>query len=121
MNAWLQRHDLSSEDLEIPDAAAAKELLRKFDWASQCESEDRSTDDTCPAGVGLVVAEGHILHICPRAEGRSLVHCHFPKRSRFWGLTSQDSRTWTEVPSEEVERMIDNLLSGEFGAIARRA
>src|SRR5437870_3108427 len=103
MNAWLQRHNLSSEQFEIPDAAAAKEFLRRFDWASECESEARSTNDACPAGLGLVVAEGHILHICPRTNGSSLVHYHFPKL-KLLGLTTQDSRTWDEVPFEKVER-----------------
>jgi hypothetical protein len=121
MNAWLQRHDLSAEEFEIPDAAAAKELLRGFDWAAERTREVHGSGETCLAGLGLVVAPGHILHICPGGDGRSLVHYHFPKRQRFSVLASRVSRTWTEVPSEEVERMIDQLFIGDFEGIANRA
>jgi hypothetical protein len=80
----------------------------------------RTEEDGCPAGLGLVVEAGHILHICPRDSGRSLVHYHFPKRGLF-GLRTPESRTWEEVSSEEVERMIDHLFGGNYEAIAEMA
>ena len=121
MNAWLQRHDLSSEEFEITDAVAAKELLRRFDWASERELEAHSKDDTCPAGLGLVAAEGHVLHICPGRDGHSLVHYHFPKKPNLLGLRSHGLLTWTEVLSEEAERMIDHFFSGDFDVIRDKA
>ena len=124
MTAWLQRYDFSSEDLEIPDASVAKEIIRRFDWARECELERRHKGETCPAGLGLLINDSHILHICPRSDGSSLVHYHFPKRRRLFGLfpvTSEGLLTWPDLPSDKVELMIDCYFHGDHASIERLA
>lgn len=99
------------------------ELIRRFDWARECDLQDeleKHSEDSCPAGIGLLVGTTHILHICPDRDLRCLVHYHFPKESKLFGfirMTTDDLRTWFDVPIDKVERMIDSYFSGDYASI----
>jgi hypothetical protein len=76
---WIQRADFSATDHDAVDVAGA---LRAFDahpWheelklQSELEHEGR---EYCPPGMGLVDPDGPILHVCPTADGRAMVHYH---------------------------------------------
>ena len=123
MRARLQKHDLTAEEFDALDSSAVKRMLHSFDWASECERQAKSGGETCDPGFGLVVGDGHILHICPGANGACRVHFHFPTKRKFLGLipkTVQQSRMWETVSLQEADRMIDRMFLGEFDALKIR-
>ncbi len=122
MKAWLQRHDLSSTEFDVVDSDAAIRILLEFDWRAERELQARKDGDTCDPGLGLIVGDGHILHLCPDGAGRCLVHFHQPTRGRIPWLTRSRKavKSWHEVPLERVGQMIENLFSGDFETLRCR-
>lgn len=124
MRAWLQKHDLSSDEFEIPDASSAKKVLREFDWQDQLSRQAQATSETCDAGLGLVTDEGDILHICPGANGRSMVHFHFSDTRKLFGLFPRRVdllKTFRDVSLDRVDQMIDALFVHDFERIKHMA
>ena len=120
MRAWIQKHDLSAEDFDTPDALAAKRVLHDFDWPGECKLQAQSSGETCDPGFGLVVGDGHMLHVCPNGKGECLVFFHYPSTKRLLGLipkTVQQTRRWSNVPLQQADRMIDSVFRGEFDAL----
>lgn len=122
MKAWLQRHDLSAAEFEVVDAAAAIRILREFDWRAERELQTRNAGATCDPGLGLMVGDGHILHLCPNDDGRCLVHFHQPVRSRipWFGRSRKTVKSWRAVPPELAERMVEHLFNGNYETLRRR-
>jgi hypothetical protein len=124
MRAWIQKHDLSAEEFDAPDASSAKRAFHGFDWAAECQRQAQSSGETCDPGFGLVVGDGHILHVCPDPKGACVVYLHYPSRGKLFGLlpkTVQQTRTWNAVSVEEADRMIDSMFLGHFDALTARA
>jgi hypothetical protein len=122
MNAWLQRHDFSAAEFEVADAAAAIRILREFDWRAERALQARNAGDTCDPGLGLMVGDGHLLHLCPDGDGRCQVYFHQPVRSRIpWlGRSRKKVQSWREVPLELAGRMIEDLFHGNHETLRNR-
>ena len=124
MRAWLQKHDLSSEEFDISDAASAKKALRDFDWQCELNRQAQATSETCPPGLGLVTEGGEILHICPGNDVRCIVHFHFSSTRKLFGLFSRRVdlvKTFTHVSLDKTRQMIDAFFVRDFESIKRMA
>ena len=124
MRAWLQKHDLSSEEFEIPDASNAKKILGEFDWQGELSRQLQTTSETCDPGLGLVTDDGDILHICPGTCGRCMVHFHFSDTRRVFGLFSRKVdllKTFRDVSLYRVHQMIDAFFVHDFERIKHMA
>lgn len=124
MNAWIQKHDLSADEFQVSDAADAIKRLREFDWRPECELQQNSSGEVCDPGLGLVVGDGHILHICPRSQESCTVHFHFLETKKFLFFFSkprQDLKTWRSASIEQAERTIEYLFRGDYDAIKSQA
>jgi hypothetical protein len=122
MKAWLQRHDQSAAEFEVVDAAAAIRILGEFDWRAERELQAQNPGDTCDPGLGLMVGDGHLLHLCPDGDGCCLVHFHQPARSRilWFGRSRKTVQSWRAVPPELAGRMIEDLFNGNYESLRRR-
>lgn len=121
MNAWLQRRDFSCEEFELADARAAFCLLREFDWRSELKLRTETWRGRCDPGLGLIVGDGHVLHICPDEDGRSIVHFHHPvvRKILWFDFRKQKLNTWYDVPMDKVELMIESLFRGDYNELVR--
>lgn len=121
MKAWLQRHDFSAAEFEVVDANAAIRILREFDWRAERELQARHAGDTCDPGLGLMVGDGHILHLCPNDDDCCLIHFHQPVQSRipWFGRSRKKVQRWQDVPLELAGRMIESLFSGNYETLRR--
>ena len=75
MEYWIQNSDFSSpeglsENEPVQSAKQIIEIILAYDWAREnaFEEERMAGDgDSCPAGIGIMADDGHILHMCPKA------------------------------------------------------
>ena len=86
MNMWIQLHDLSSKEMNGVNEDQAKDALSKFDWLSELVKRDKSEDEVCDPGLGLIANDGSILHICPQGSEECYIHYHYPIQKKFLGL-----------------------------------
>ena len=122
MKAWIQRHDFSSENFEFADASDAKKALHDFDWATECKLQAESEDEnaTCDPGLGLLVGDTHILHICPYPEQMCMVHFVFPKKKKLLGfipILREATRTWKGLPLADADHLIGALFAEDYDSI----
>ena len=115
MQAWIQKENLESVEFEAPDSTVARRVLREVDWTWTFEPQ--VPGDASALGLGLMAGDGHILHICPDAEGQCLVHFHFPHQVKVLGLiplTVQEVRTMTGISLADAETMVESMFKGEY-------
>ena len=118
MQAWIQTHDFSSHELDIPDAALAKRALHEFDWSAELDLQ-ASREESCDPGLGLVFGDGHILHLCPRGQQRYMIHFHSPPKRRFFARPR--TLTMRDVSVGNAEQMIDAFFQRDFDVITQNA
>ena len=113
MKAWIQKHDFTSQEFEAPDSSYAKRVLGEFDWLAELNQQAEEGTETCDPGLGLVMEDGHILHLCPNGRKRHLIHFHFPRKNRFSALILGGLQTETlfNISLEKAEQMIDAFYS----------
>ena len=108
----VERHRPTSDDAR----KEADKVLRDFDWQAECRQQADSVGDSCDAGLGLVVGDGHVLHICPDGNGKATVHFHYPRRKKWFEVLSSDTvtKTWQSLPMEKAEQMVETLFKADY-------
>ena len=128
MTVWLQRHDLTSEDLTDSSMDSAVSTLESFDWQDEIEKEiaaEKAGEDRCPPGMGLIHEEGQILHIIPTENGRFFCHYLYPtKQRKFLGLFGkairQENITFKDVEKKDLLPTIRAHYQGNHGQVMNR-
>lgn len=117
MDAWLQSADVSSKDLVL-GAEEAVRLLSTHDWAAE-ESARRRLEserkDFCPAGFGLVRADGNILHVCPDGISSTVYWMEPYKALGF--LKLQRTHTWSGVPGVVTQQAIRHYYNADYPSL----
>lgn len=86
---WIQHADFTTEDHDLVDAAEGLRVFTEHDWAGEmslCSALDTSGRQYCQPGIGLVNPNGAILHLCPGADGQTMVHYHLKTVRKFLGI-----------------------------------
>ncbi len=128
MTVWLQRHDLSSEDLEDTSMESVISILKDFDWKAESQkAEDarKSGHDFCMAGIGMIHEDGQILHVLPANDETSMCHYHYPvKQRRILGIIGKKSRQQTisfkGVAEKDLLSTIRAHYQGNHGQVMNR-
>ncbi len=116
MNYWIQRADFQAEDLSASSAREVQDRFRRHDWAGEQayrESLESGGRECCSPGLGVVAADGRILHLCPDGDGM-LCHYHYPETRRVLGVfrrQSQATLTWDDVPAS-ASHLIELFFDG---------
>jgi hypothetical protein len=112
---WIQRADYSStSDSEPISLAGAQSLLRGHDWRAELDHQDAleaAEKDSCPPGIGFVVAAGPLLHIVPSRDGTA--QCFF--------LDEDKGLTWDRdhVSLAEQGGILELLYRGDYSGLIR--
>jgi hypothetical protein len=121
---WIQRADFSVTDHGPADVAAAIQAFDAHPWPvelhleSELQTEGR---DYCPPGIGFVDPDGPILHVCPGADGRALVHFHPKPTGGGWFRRAAPSvHTRHGVPRSEVVELIHSFFHGQHDWIVQK-
>ncbi len=129
MTVWLQRHDLSSEDLDDSSMESVISLLQSFDWQTEIQKEKKEREsggmNCCPAGIGMVHDEGQILHVVPTDSSDSMCHYHFPVRHRkFLGIfgktVHQETLSFEDIEKKDLLPIIRAHYQGNHGQVMNR-
>ena len=68
----------------------------------------------------MVIADGHILHVCPDGEGAAMVHYHLtpdhPLASEY-ASNGEEVLTWKNVCMKTVELLVEHAFAGRFTTI----
>jgi hypothetical protein len=115
---WIQRADYKA----TPDSAPvtlneALSVLHDHDWEAELsyetELENSDKKKPCWAGVGFVTETGHLLHICPRRDGRAA--CYFLE------LDSSRSGSYhrENVARDEQDRLLELLFRGDYASLVQ--
>ena len=129
MEYWIQNSDFSSpeglsENEPVQSAKQIIEIILAYDWAREnaFEEERMAGDgDSCPAGIGIMADDGHILHMCPKAtQGTATIYFHHKVPAKFLGFISISKTqitTYEKIPLAKLESAVRNFLANEYGAI----
>lgn len=123
MKAWLQSADLSAVDLEpAPDAEGAVRALQGHDWAGEAARRaalERAGAEWCDPGLGLVRADGHLLHICP-SGATATVHHRFSERvlGMLWRRTRLVSTP--SVAMADLPQLVRAFYAHDDALLAKR-
>ncbi len=128
MTVWIQRHDLSSENLEDTSVESVISVLKDFDWVGERQKEKAARDsgkDHCPAGIGIIHDDGQILHVVPADDGTSMCHYHYPVKQRkilgiFRKKPLQQTMTFTDVAEKDLLSTIRAHNMGNHGQVMNR-
>ena len=122
MEAWIQKHDFSTELIADASVAGCVELLSTFDWGKELNAYESALEenrDRCPPAMGLVERD-RTLQVMPMRDGRShySYSCDHPLRIfAFFGAT-KTMNAW-EVSDEHRERLIGFHFAGEEEQLVR--
>ena len=128
---WIQNSDYSNptglgESEPVKSAKQILDVLMNYDWAKENAYEDKclaNEENCCPAGIGLVAQDSHILHICPNAKLYSAtVYFHHRVSAKVLGFikTSKiQTTTYEKIPLTKLESPIKNFLAGEYETILK--
>lgn len=88
MEMWIQLHDFSSESMGEASIEQTKEVLARFDWASEWAKADqlKRAGDRCLPGLGLTHEDGSVLHICPDRDGFYEIYYAYSVSKKVFGL-----------------------------------
>jgi len=120
MNVWIQKHDFESDSFEFELADEVNLLYDEYDWNSEIEKQKNCENESCDPGMGLVVGDGHTLHVCPNEEGMALVFFDYPERSKFLGIfssTKQKCLRRGAVSRDKVHQLVHLLFQGQYEQI----
>lgn len=112
MKAWLQSADLSVREFEA-DESSAIPALEHHDWNSEELLQRKPQSNglaSCPAGLGLVLHDGRILHICPNGNS-ALVHFHRPTRLLSFVWPSQRILSQPDMPARRLPELVHHFFN----------
>lgn len=116
MQAWIQSADLSSRDMDV-DAEGAMRAFSSHDWAGEsarARQLEADGEEWCPAGLGLVRGDGHVLHLCP--DGVTLV-VHWQRPASGFFSRTPAPLTWEHVPYASVPSLIRHFYGNDDAAL----
>jgi len=128
---WIQNSDFSNPDgmdnaNPFQSVSHILELIDNYDWAKEniYEAEQEKTgQDYCPAGIGIVKAPGVILHICPQAKDKTaLIHLHYKLPQKLFGFipTQKDVQiSFNYVPWAAFENCLQSFMQSDYDRIAQ--
>jgi hypothetical protein len=119
---WIQRADFSATDYEPVDAAGALRVFEVHPWHDELRFQaelESGGREYCPPGIGFVDPDGPILHVCPTADGRTLVHYHAPPR---FGLPPVEAAVHTRegLLRAEAAELIHYFFHGQHDWILQK-
>jgi len=121
MKVWIQHADFSEDEFDLGlDSTWGK--FNDVDWPAELALEEelvKRGDESCPPGLGIVGAEGRILHICPNPAG-ALVHFHYPHKALGF-VKTQKSMTLEDVRPAQIEHFIHAFFDQEWDVIMGHA
>lgn len=119
---WIQRADFSATDHEPVDEATALRALETHPWQDELNLQsalENERREYCPPGIGLRDPDGRLLHVCPAADGRALVHYHHPKPG-VRGLFQEVVHTREGMLRADVVELIHCFFHGRHDSILRK-
>lgn len=128
MTVWIERHDLSRENLEDPSMDSFVSTLQTVDWQAEARLEEeakRLGKDCCPAGMGIIHSGGQILHIIPGDESNFRCHYHFPVRQRkilgiFGATTRMETLSFEHLEKKDLLAVIQAHYRGNHATVMNR-
>ncbi len=92
-------------------------MLEDFDWSDQIVRErELGRDESCPAGLGLIQENDHLLHLMPRGGDRFDVYYRYQNSKKFMGFLRfhiQATEESFDLREGVVRRMIDAHYCGD--------
>lgn len=98
MNIWIQSHNFDSIEKDNVSIDEAIKIFQEHDWARELSDFEKSIEEKCPPGFGLVSAEG-ILHICPNKANNNSIFYHYSKKTKLFGIIPLSSDKTYEIES----------------------
>ncbi len=113
---WIQHADFSSEDFPVTDVVGATKAYENHNWDAELEARQNREEvgqEWCDPGIGFVVGDGRILHVCPMEEGRASVHYHYVEPRtflRFFGYHSSGLRSNMDIERASASEFIQRFF-----------
>ncbi|MFP6882260.1 MAG: hypothetical protein VCA34_14995 [Roseibacillus sp.] len=122
MEAWIQKHDFTTDSLSDGAQDHGLELLSSFDWEAELAKYEEALDekrDRCPPGMGFV-DDDRVLHVMPIHDGKSHYNysCDHPVRLFSIFGASKSLNAWA-IPDEHRQRIIGLHYAGEQEQLVR--
>ena len=123
---WIQRADLSAVDYPAISVTDAVRIFTTHDWDEELKflSEREETgSEYCPPRIGFVDPSGPVLHVCPTADGRAMVHYHAATTRKLLGFipTGRSTiHTKQGVGRSDVVELIHSFFEGRHDWLLRK-
>ena len=130
MDYWIQNSDFSNptgigESEPVESVRQLMNILTEYDWAKENAYEEKclaNNDSCCPAGIGIVAEDGHLLHICPKVKkGTVDVHFQHSVSIKILGFIKWNKSQWTtyeKIPFAKLESAVKSFLANDYAAIS---
>ena len=120
---WIQRADFSATDHEPTDVATALRAFDAHSWHDELNLQSELENggrEYCPPGIGFVDPDGHMLHVCPTADGRALVHYHSKSAFGVIRRAAPPVQTREGMLRADVVELIHYFFQGQHDWILKR-
>lgn len=116
MDAWIQKHDFSTEPIAEPTLDRCLELLQSIDWEGQLKLYEAALDenrDRCPPGIHLA-EDDRTLQVMPIHEGKSHYHYSCDHPTRLFSLfgASKSLNAWA-ISDDHRRGLLESHFTGE--------
>jgi hypothetical protein len=119
---WIQRADFSAMDYDPIDVAGAIRAFDAHPWSEELSLQSELEDtgrEYCPPGIGFVDPGGPILHVCPTADGRAVVHFHSGLRVGLLAA-GEPVQTTAGIARTDVVELIHHFFHGHHDWIVQK-
>lgn len=122
MEAWIQKHDFSTDPIHEPTVEGCLELLHSFEWDAELAKYEEALEakrDRCPPGIALVDKD-RTLQVLPISEGKShySYSCDHPVRWLALFGASKSINAWA-ISDEHRQNLIGLHFGGEQEQLVR--
>ena len=120
---WIQRADFSATDHAPVDVAGALRAFEAHPWQDELNLQSELADaghEYCPPGIGFVDPDGQILHVCPNAVGRALVHYHAKPRFSVIPPVEAAVHARDDMLGADVAELIHHFFHGQHDWVLRK-
>ena len=116
MEAWIQKHDLSSEPITDPTMDQCLAVLGSFDWEAELKLYEVALEenrDRCPPGIEMVDRD-RTLQVMPIHDRKSHYNysCDHPVRLFNLFGASKNLNAWA-ISDDHRERLIGFHFAGD--------
>lgn len=116
MDIWIQSFNFESTELTDISHDQAKKLFAEYNWSTELSNCNKSSDESCVPGFGLIGPDKTILHICPQENDSCYVHYDYSVKKKFLGfipISTSKSHYIKSISFIEAEKLIDYHFSNE--------